>query len=120
VRMSTQEQSSEEKESKDKEKGKGKKKGKQDEAGVSAKTVGNVVRKNLRLPVDRHGAGYVVIVWSQSKPEDCQNRIEKLRKRFGLDLLREGSDVSEVSEEPEVPDDFDQMEMYGEMADDEQ
>jgi hypothetical protein len=130
MKVTMPEDQADEKEESKKEKGKGKKK-KQEEAGVSAKTVGNVVRKNLRLPVDRHGAGYVVIVWSQSKPEDCQNRIEKLRKRFGLDLLREPLTPNPhpqplsrgergEDEVPEGADDFDQMEMYGEMADDQE
>jgi DNA primase len=121
VRMTAPEQAPEEKEKKD-EKEKGKKKRKPEEAGVSAKTVGNVVRKQLRLPVDRHGAGYVVIVWSQSKPDEVQMRIEKLRKQFGLDLLREldTPGIKEATvEEPEEPNVAQQMEMYAEMADEE-
>lgn len=66
---------------------KGKKKKKKTETGVSTKTVGSMVRKILRLPVNRHGRGYVVIVWSQRKPVEVQDRIDKLRKKFGLDLL---------------------------------
>jgi hypothetical protein len=117
MRMTTQEQAPEEKDKKD-EKEKGKKKRKTEEAGVSAKTVGTVVRKQLRLPVDRHGSGFVVIVWSQSKPEEVQMRIGKLRKQFGLDLLHE-LDVAPVAEidEPEERSVAQQMEMYGEMAD---
>jgi hypothetical protein len=110
-----------EKSEKGKGKGKGKKKDKE-ESGVSAKTVGNVVRKNLRLPVSRHGAGYVVIIWSQSKPEEAQDRIERLRKKFGLDILREQNGKDEytqgtVDTAPEMPDDWDELEKYGDMND---
>lgn len=66
---------------------KGKKK-KKEEEGVSSKTVGNVVRKDLRLPVDRHGAGYVVIIWSQRQPGEVQERITRLRSKFGLDFIK--------------------------------
>lgn len=72
---------------------KGKKKG--DEEGVSSKTVGNVVRKDLRLPVERLGAGYVVIVWSQKHPAEVQERIARLRSKFGLDFIK-----AEAADEP--------------------
>jgi len=85
--------------------GKGKKKKKKkEEEGVSSKTVGNVVRKDLRLPVDRHGAGYVVIVWSQSRPSEVQERIEKLRSKFGLDFIREEAAKSEEERYAEMAD----------------
>jgi ribosome assembly protein YihI (activator of Der GTPase) len=73
--------------------------------------------------VRRLGAGYVVVVWSQSHPEECQNRIDKLKKRFGLEFLNDGEDILEpvkMSATAEmVPDEppFDeQMDLYAEMA----
>jgi hypothetical protein len=70
---------------------KGKKKKRKEEEGVSSKTVGNVVRKDLRLPVARLGSGYVVIVWSQSQPAEVQDRIVRMRSKFGLDVIQQNA-----------------------------
>jgi hypothetical protein len=109
-------------EEEDKGKGKGKGKKKKEGSGVSTTTVGDHMRK-FQIPVRRLGAGYVVVVWSQSHPEECQNRIDKLKKRFGLEFLNDGEDILEpvkMSATAEmVPDEppFDeQMDLYAEMA----
>mgnify|MGYP001312199824 FL=1 len=105
----------------DKEKGKKGKKKKSGDGGISTKTVGDNMRK-FQLPVKRMGAGYVVIVWSQTKPDEVQNRITRLKKRFGLDaLMEEGVNVPEPIQMSEnavaVPVDDAQLELYAEMGD---
>jgi ribosome assembly protein YihI (activator of Der GTPase) len=76
--------------------------------------------RKFQIPVRRLGAGYVVVVWSQSHPEECQNRIDKLKKRFGLEFLNDGEDISEpvkMSATAEMVPDYDeQMDMYAQMA----
>jgi hypothetical protein len=96
----------------------GKKKKKKEDGGISTQTVGNQMRK-FQLPVHRLGRGYVVLVWSQNNPRDVQERIGRLKKRFGLDSLYEMKEESVVLSENAlpVPQDDEQMELYAEMAD---
>lgn len=96
----------------------GKKKKKKDEGGISTQTVGNQMRK-FQLPVHRLGSGYVVLVWSQNNPRDVQERIERLKKRFGLASLYEKTvEAVELSENAlPVPGIDEQMELYAQMAD---
>jgi hypothetical protein len=125
ITMKPTQEKEDEEEDKGKGKGKGKKK-KGEPAGVSTKTVGDQMRA-FQIPVKRLGPGYVVIVWSQSHPEECQNRIDKLKKRFGLEFLNDGQDISEPVKMSAtalmVPDDppiDEQMELYAQMADDDE
>jgi len=104
------------------------KKKKKSEGGISTKTVGDQMRK-FQLPVKRLGAGYVVIVYSQLKGDEVQNRLARLKKRFGLDSLdtdvvnvpkpvRMSENALEVPSDDAPFMDEEQLELYGNMADD--
>lgn len=64
--------------------GGGGKKKKRNEGAISSKTIGDIARKDLRLPTKRLGAGYVVIVESSTAPEAAQERLEVLKVKYGL------------------------------------
>jgi len=88
--------------------GKGKKKG---VGGISSKTIGDIARKDLRLPTKRLGTGYIVILESSTEPSAAQERLEVLRIKYGL-----------AARQPVVEKASNQMDMerYAEMADDNQ
>jgi len=65
------------------ESGKGKKK--KSDAVIKSKTIGDIVNKDLRLPTQRMGSGYVVIVESSLAPDMAQDRMEVLRLKYGLE-----------------------------------
>ena len=115
-------------EDKDKEEGEedGPKKGKKKKtSGISSKTIGDVARKDLRLPVQRMGAGYVVILHSSTQPEAAQERMDVLRVKYGLSLLHKpaaapavdvGVQVAEDDDFPGISDE--DYERYEGMGDD--
>jgi hypothetical protein len=83
-----------------------KKKKKKVPRGISSKTIGDVVRKNLRLPVQRMGSGYVVIIASSIQPEAAEERLEVLKIKYGLSLLKQTNAAPAVAQpvmENQVP-----------------
>jgi len=61
---------------------------------VTSHTIGNICRNDLRLPVRRHGRGFVVIL----EPE----RIDLLRRKYGLGEVAISVQQSAVSQKAEV------------------
>jgi len=68
-----------------------KKKKKREESVISSKTIGDIARKDLRLPTKRLGSGYIVILESSTAPEAAQERLEVLKVKYGLTLSRAGT-----------------------------
>jgi hypothetical protein len=68
--------------------GDGKKKKKKTGNVMKSKTIGDIAKKDLRLPTLRMGSGYVVIVESSTVPDMAQERLEVLRLKYGLEDYR--------------------------------
>jgi hypothetical protein len=67
------------------EQGDGKRKKKKTDAVIKSKTIGDIVNKDLRMPTQRMGSGYVVIVESSLMPDMAQERLDVLRMKYGLE-----------------------------------
>jgi hypothetical protein len=98
----------------------GKKKKKKGEGGISSKTIGDIARKDLRLPTKRMGTGYIVILESSTAPEAAQERLEVLRVKYGLAAKstapkKAADQAASPTQQVEV-----EMDRYAEMADDDQ
>jgi hypothetical protein len=87
-----------------------KKKKKREESVISSKTIGDITRKDLRLPTKRLGSGYIVILESSTQPDAAQERLEVLKVKYGLSLKEKA--------QPATPVQMD-IDKYAEMADDE-
>lgn len=84
-----------------------KKKGKKRFApvGVTASTIGTKCRA-LRIPVHKMGRGFVVIIHSDARPDEVQDRLELLKMRFGLDDLKGETSIEQgisTSTAPNIP-----------------
>lgn len=88
--------------------GGGKKKRKKEESVISSKTIGDIARKDLRLPTKRLGSGYIVILESSTAPEAAQERLEVLKVKYGLT-------TKETAKAPQQAD----LDKYAAMADEE-
>jgi phage host-nuclease inhibitor protein Gam len=95
-----------------------KKKKKKEESVISSKTIGDIARKDLRLPTKRLGSGYIVILESSTAPEAAQERLEVLKVKYGLSIKAEvgSKGVGSTGKIKTVPVQTD-LERYAEMAD---
>lgn len=99
------------------------KKRKKKPSGITSKTIGDVCRKDLRLPVQRMGSGYVVIVGSSTQPDATSERLEVLKVKYGLSLMKKEAPAAmdtESAVQTDAPD-FTQEEMdyWASVADEE-
>ncbi len=90
-----------------------KKKKKKGAGGISSKTIGDIARKDLRMPTKRLGSGYIVILESSTAPEAAQERLGMLRVKYGLAAKTPAAETPKKQIELE-------LERYAGMAEDEQ
>ncbi len=93
-----------------------KRKKKREESVISSKTIGDIARKDLRLPVKRLGNGYIVILESSTAPEACQERLEVLKVKYGLTIRETANKAQKPAPKVEQID----MERYAQMAEGEE